>query len=230
MGTVRVEARVGARTSVPSLALKAHVDDLDLATLAAQLKENTESAGLLDALVDLESRGTTPTEIRSNLAGSSRFVLKEAALASQYGSAFVKNVAKVSLPSLMTSRSAHFGCIVADFQIADGVATVDHLFLDSEKAHVVGSGMIDIAADTFDLTLQPKAKKPGVLNVAAIVDVTGPLAAPIFNPRLRTVPGNVARGLISNALAPGSVLLRPFRHRAESDALCAKGLPVEPHG
>ena len=228
MGTVRVEARVGARTAVPSLALKARVDNVDIATLAAQLKEDTESAGFLDALLDLESRGSTPAEIRSNLAGSSRLVLKEAALATQYGRAFVKNVARVSLPSLISHRSPQFGCIVADFQIADGVATVDHLYLDSKKVHVVGSGVIDIGSDTFDLTLQPKAKQPGLLNIAAIVDVTGPLAAPIFNPRLHTVPGNVARGLISNALAPGSVLLRSFRHRAEADALCADGLPIKP--
>ncbi len=78
--------------------------------------------------------------------------------------------------------------------------------------------------------LRLKAKQPGLLNLAAVVDVSGPLAAPNFNPRLRTVPGNLARGLISNALAPGAALLLPFRNRAKIDALCTQGLPVEPLG
>ena len=138
------------------------------------------------------------------------------------------NVAKVSLPSLVSRRSPHFGCIVAEFEVADGVATVVNLFLDSESAHVTGSGSIDVGADSFDLTLRPKSKKPDLLSVSAVVDVSGPLTSPVFEPRLRTLPRSVARGLFSNVLAPGTALLRPFRSRAEADALCAQGLPTRP--
>jgi uncharacterized protein involved in outer membrane biogenesis len=229
-GTMRAEAHVGANASTPSLALKARADDVDLTTLTAQLKEDTESEGLLDALVDLESRGHAPAEIRSNLSGSALILIKNGALASRYGSEFVKNVAKLSLPSLMIRSAPRFGCIVAEFQIADGIANVDHLVLDSDNARVVGSGTIDIGGDAFDLMLKPTAKKPDLLNLAAVVDVSGPLTAPVFKPQLRTVPGNVARGLISNVLAPGSALIEPFRKRAETDALCARGLPIEPNG
>jgi hypothetical protein len=229
-GALQLEARVDAKTATPNLSLKASVDYVDLATLTAQLKTDSESMGRLDVLVDLESRGSTPTEIRSNLAGSFRFLIKDAALATRYGSSFVKNVAKLSLPSLVTHRSPQFGCIVAELQIANGVATVVNLVLDSANAHVTGSGTIDVGADSFDLRLRPKAKKPGILNVAAEVDVSGPLSAPVFKPRLHTVPGNVVRGLLSNVLAPGAALIQPFRSPAEADALCTQGLPIEPHG
>ncbi len=229
-GTVKLEAQIDARTSVPSFALKGRADNVNLTTLIAQLDEDTESAGLLDVLVDLESRGSALSEIRSNLAGSLRLLLKNGTLASKYGSAFVNNVVKLSLPALIPHRTPQFGCIVAEFQLADGVATVGNLVLDSAKTHVAGSGTIDIGANAFDLELHPKAKKPGVINLAAVVDVSGPLADPVFKPRLHTVPGNVARGLISNVLAPGAALIQPFRSKNEMDALCAKGFPVEPPG
>jgi hypothetical protein len=57
--------------------------------------------------------------------------------------------------------------------------------------------------------------QPGFcLGTIAQRDVSGPIAAPVFTARFRTVPGNVVRGLVSNALAPGKALGQPFRSGA----------------
>jgi hypothetical protein len=66
---------------------------------------------------------------------------------------------------------------------------------------VVGNGENDLAADASDLVLSSKARKSGVLNLSAEVEVTGPIAEPAFHTRRSSIPNQVARGLLANARA-----------------------------
>jgi uncharacterized protein involved in outer membrane biogenesis len=210
-GTVRMQAHVDASDSLPELALKVEVNDVHLTPLLAQVRQAVEEAGVLDASIDIRSRGNHPVEIRSNLSGAVRLVARDGALAGRYSSAFVTNFVTLAVPSILTGRAARFGCVVADFEIESGVAASRELLLESEKISVVGSGTVDIGADAFNITLVPKVHEPGLVSLSAAVDVSGPLAAPVFSPRYSSMPMQAVRGFVSNVLAPGSALIKPFR-------------------
>jgi hypothetical protein len=85
---------------------------------------------------------------------------------------------------------------------------------------VIGSGTIDFGRDAFDVLLVPRTKRPGVISVSAAVEVTGALASPRFSPRIRSIPGHVIRGFLKNALAPGDLLFRQFRHTPGIGEIC----------
>ena len=228
-GTVRTQFRVDVSGSLPELALKVEVNDVNLTPLLEQVRQTVEEAGVLDASIDVRSRGNDPVEIRSNLMGTVRLVARDGALAGRYSSEFAKNFVTLAVPSILTGRAPRFGCIVVDFEIESGLAAFRELLLQSESISVVGSGTIDFAADAFDISLVPKVHKPGLVSLSAAVDVSGPLAAPVFSPRYRSVPVQAVRGVVSNVLAPGAALIKPFR-KSKGGSPCDELRPVAVSG
>ncbi len=210
-GNVRAKAFVDARDQVAEYSLALEVNDVNLSPVLAQVKQTVVEAGVLDASIDLRSRGNHVVAIRSNLAGTVRLVARDGTLAGRYSSAFARNFVRVAVPSILSGKPPRFGCMVAEFGIDGGVAVARELMLESEKVSVVGAGTVDIGADAFDLVLVPKVHQPGLVSVAAAVKVSGPLAAPIFSPQYSSMPMNAVRGLVSNVLAPSSALIRAFR-------------------
>jgi len=189
------------------------------------VRQTVEEAGMLDASIDLRSRGNHVVEIRSNLSGTVRLVSRDGALAGRYSSEFATNFATLSVPSILTGRAPRFGCVVSDFEIKSGVASARELFLESEKIFVAGSGTVDIGADAFDIILIPKVNEPGLVSLSAAVDVSGPLAAPVFSPRYSSMPLQAVRGVVKNVLAPGSELIKRFR-KSDEESPCDSVRPV----
>jgi uncharacterized protein involved in outer membrane biogenesis len=228
-GTVRTQAVIDASDSFPELALKVEVNDVNLTPLLAQVRQNVEEAGVLDVSIDVKSRGNNPVEIRSNLAGTVRLVARDGALAGRYSREFVTDFATLAVPSILTGRASRFGCVVIDFEIESGVASARELLLESEKISVTGSGTVDIGADAFDIVLVPKVHEPGLVSLSAAVDVSGPLADPVFKPRYSNIPLQAVRGFVSNVLAPGSALIKSLR-KSKDKSPCDRLRPVAAPG
>jgi hypothetical protein len=226
-GAIRTQLHVDAGALPPEWALKVDVNDVDLTPLLAQVRQTVEEAGVLDASIDLRSRGVHPVQIRENLAGAVRLLARDGALAGKYSSEFATNFVTLAVPSILTGRTPRFGCIVVDLEIEDGVARSRELFLESEKISVTGDGTIDFGADAFDILLVPKVRDPGLVSLSAAVKVSGPLEAPVFTPQYTSMPMQALRGFVSNLLAPGSALVRPFR-KSKAGASCDALRPPTP--
>jgi hypothetical protein len=115
------------------------------------------------------------------------------------------------------------GCLVGAIAFASGVGVVETLVLSVPKATVTGGGRIDLARERLDLELVPQVHDPGLLSIAAAVRVTGPLAAPRFQPvpldmvssalgsiaRAALRPAKVATGGAQRVLGPAGKILAP---------------------
>jgi uncharacterized protein involved in outer membrane biogenesis len=225
-GRVRAEARVDSTTPEPHLVLSVEATAIDLAVLMSQFEEDTEVAGLVDASVDLETRGRTPEALRAALAGRTRMVIRDGTVASKYGRMFVVNLGRAAFPTLRQRRAPRLGCTVVEFEIEDGIATVETILLEGAEVSVTGSGQVDLVRGVYDLRFIPTARNPGILSVAPQVDVRGPLADPVFRPVASTLATSLGRGLFSNARRAGVSVFRAFRSRDETiasgEATCAQ--------
>jgi uncharacterized protein involved in outer membrane biogenesis len=225
-GSVEAELHIDARTPTPLLTLRGQTSGVDLTRIALQIDEETETAGLLDAWVDLRSRGNTMAEIRSQLEGRFRLVGREGTLASHYARKLVKNLLRVSIPSipylLEADEMPQLSCLVAEFDIDDGVATAETFFLDAPGAVLTASGEVDLGRGLLDLRVTPRPRDPGLLSVAVAVDVSGSLASPFYTPVPRTIATSLVEGLVSNAMRPARFLLSPLQWgAAEAEDPCA---------
>ena len=105
-------------------------------------------------------------------------------------------------------------CLLALLPIEEGVAEAETLYLEGPRITVTGTGKIDLAGNQLDLRLTPHLHEPGVVSVAATVDIAGPINAPALRPVKRSLAVSAIRGLFRNAfgtpIRPGRALARRF--------------------
>jgi len=225
----RVDARfmIDGRTRTPDYALDLEASGLDIGEWVRQLNVGGKRTGLANVLFDLRTRGRTTEEMRKNLDGYAGLSLRGAYLVSATVRRFVVNVATVAFPTMRTrdAEEGRVSCFRAEFDAAQGVATVRHLSLEGERELVTGVGRIDLGGDAYDLTLTPRTTNPALIGAAATVRVTGPLDDPKFSPVRRSLVTSAARGIFSNAMRPARAVLSPVvsRDNTREDA-CAPPL------
>ncbi len=96
-------------------------------------------------------------------------------------------------------------CAVADFDVNNGVMEADALIFDTQVTTLLGSGTIDLAHETLDLTLHQRTKRTSPLALRSPILIHGNLAHPTVGVDKAQVAvraaGAAALGLISPLLA-----------------------------
>lgn len=217
-GRLAASAQVNARSLDPTLTFALEAFNIDLTRIALQFQENPEYAGLLDLSIDLESAGRLPEDWVRNLDGIAGMMLRNGALVSRYSRAFSVDLLRVSLPGFLVEREQRVRCLLALFSLERGIASAKELYLEGANITVTGAGTVDLPRDALDLRLTPQVHDPGLVSVAATVDVTGPMASPRIRAVRRSLGVSAAQALVHNALRPVRAVRNAVR-RGESQAL-----------
>jgi hypothetical protein len=205
-GRIEGELRVDARTPEPELALDLRAENVILDQLPG-----VTGSGVLDALIDVRTRGSTRAELADSLFGSLAFTVGDWTAGSEYVRAVVLDLSLSFLPGIGSSDPPQFGCLAADFEIERGVATAQTLVLSGARATIDGAGRVYLAEDgRLDLRLTPTIHQPGLISTAATVDVRGTLAKPRFRPVARRLATSAVRSVVTNSLRPQRLLRRPL--------------------
>jgi uncharacterized protein involved in outer membrane biogenesis len=206
-----------ASTDTPSIALELETFNVDLTRVMSQLQEHTEYAGLLDLSIDLAAEGDTPREASSTLRGHFGAMLRDGAIVNRYSRALSFDVLRVSIPSFLAEPDADapVRCLLALAPVEGGVARMETLYLEGERITITGTGQVDLKEGELDLRLTPRVHDPGLVSVAATVEVSGPIADPVVSPVRRSMLTSVVGALVRNAVRPLSVLDRLIREPAD---------------
>ena len=225
-GGVQVGLRVDARPAVPELELAAEIAGVDLTRLVSQFQPDTEFAGVLHASTQLSAQGRTVPALRSSVSGRFAVTAREGTVASEFGRAFVFNLIRSLWPNRKLPKDAPVHCMLAAFEIHEGVAHVQRLFVDAPEAAILGTGRVDLGNGTLQLRLVPRARNPGLVSIVPSVHVIGPLDDPSIRVVKRSLATSVVRGLGSNVLRPGNVARKRmgFRSKKAVEDPCAGAL------
>jgi uncharacterized protein involved in outer membrane biogenesis len=210
-GSLEILFRVDSRTAVPSIAFLGNARGVNLTRLMSQLQQKTENAGRLDLAIDVESRGRSFDEIRSQLAGRIEGRLRDGTLASRYARKLMLELAHVSIPDFRPRSRFSIDCFAIALDIDEGVARVETLHVEAPRIIISGTGNADLAANAFNLRLTPKPRDPSLLSIAATVTVGGPITDPTFKPVRRSLATSGIRAVASNVWKPAGMVTRPFR-------------------
>jgi uncharacterized protein involved in outer membrane biogenesis len=221
-GQVVGDARIETGSDTPALFFRSTATGIRLEMLAAQFEEDPSLTGNLDALIDLESRGDTLALLRSNLRGEVTLVIRDGRAASAWARSFERNLARAFVSTDVEREFESLECLIADFQVARGRASVRTLWFETERAILSGQGAIDLGRGTFDLRIVPKPKRPGIFSIAASVKVSGPFDDPDFTANKRSLASSAARGLWKNVTRPSNPLLRRWwSQQGDENGPCA---------
>jgi uncharacterized protein involved in outer membrane biogenesis len=227
-GSFTANARVDASVDPPALSLDLQGTEMHLGTALAQLQENPAVTGIADLSLKLGSRGASARALRAALEGNASLAIRE-------GEIHVKNIDYVAqnllrdlvrgtrqvlarttrtilgdgTPDAKNATDAKaIQCLVADFEIEDGVATARVLALDTGKIVMLGEGQVDLVRERYDLTVNPKVKQQGLLAVTIPLDISGPLNDPKVSPNPVGATRSTATDLLRNLVRASRIL--PF--------------------
>jgi hypothetical protein len=81
-------------------------------------------------------------------------------------------------------------CLAGRFDIADGKAKTGGVVMDTPGAAVVGTGVINLGAETIDMRVDSKSKDVSLAALAVPMRLTGPLRRPQVAPDTMGAIGN----------------------------------------
>lgn len=123
---------------------------------------------------------------------------------------------------LTGDQTVALNCAVADFAVTQGVMQVHALALDTAVNTVVGSGQVNRAQETLDLTTVPSTKVASLAALRGPVYVKDRFNKPVFELNSGSIAARSAGALAFGLLNPLLALLPLFEPGSGVDSDCAR--------
>lgn len=149
------------------------IDKLNYGGLLQLLDPASQARGTAFLDVDLVSRTPTPDQFSSNLTGTVDMAMFPEDAAAGFLDLWASNLVLTLLTAAGDSNK-QLNCLVARYEVKDGIMTSKETFLDSTDIIVWARGEIDLGRRQLDLLFAPQAKVEKFLSISAPIQVIGP--------------------------------------------------------
>ena len=178
---------------------------LQLARLFPTLDLGSNSVGQINGDFDLSGNGNSVGAMLGQADGNLTLVVADGQISKLLLEKAGLHLWEILQLNLTGDRLVKLRCAVADFQVARGRMQVDSLVLDTAVTTIHGSGSIDLARETLDLTLRPTTKNTSPLALRSPIHVGGSFAKPDVSvdtaPVAARALGAIALGIVNPLLA-----------------------------
>jgi hypothetical protein len=198
-GPTDLELKIDAR-DVPVMALKMSADDQTLGPWLAQVQGKVPVEGFANYHIDLTARGGSPHELASSLKGDVSLAFENAKIPKRYVEYLSVDVFGWAVGKLHTEeRYANLDCVLADFDIRDGVMNSSLLAADGPRLAIEGNMTLDLGDETIDAVFLPKQKRKLFASVSPVR-----LSGDMRDPDVTAIPAKEAAKNI------GALVLVPY--------------------
>jgi len=168
-GTLRVDARE------QSVSARARLDfrNLKLERLLSSLAAKAGTEGLLRGEIALGGRGQSIAAILGNASGSAVARVDGGRISNLADAKLGLNFGKMMSVMLRGDRDIAINCGAIAVDLASGAGKTRTVVLDTAQTHTEGAGTLNLRAERWELLLNPKPKKPGLLTRHASIRVAG---------------------------------------------------------
>jgi uncharacterized protein involved in outer membrane biogenesis len=219
-GTVRIDGR----KAVPSSDI-----DLRLTDLAVQQFVPAKAGGMppiegaLEARAQLHGSGDTIHKAASSADGKVVFVLPHGKMRQAFAELMGINVANgLYLLLSKDQRETDLRCAVAQFDVRNGVMSVNNAVFDTGVVRATGKGTVNLGEESLDLRLDGQPKKPRILRIWAPITLKGTLMHPKAGVDAGKAAGQVGiAALVGAVFAPLAAILPFVDGGLAKDADCA---------
>ena len=167
---------IDASGPIPQFMLKVSGEGIAVDDLLAYLHKPIIASGSLSLVVDLQSSGTSPREIASNLKGEIDMALENGRIRR-----IVDFLSVDAFDTLLTvaSRRTHsdLRCMISQIHCENGVGEIETFYMDTPRIRLGGAGNINLAAETVDVVLVPE-RKGSLFRRGSPVRITGNITGP----------------------------------------------------
>jgi len=209
VGGGKISASLVLDGSVPATALSLNLDarQVDYGAILNDLKLTDIATGKFDAQINLKGKGGSIGKIMAGLDGRARITTQGGKVESGLLNILSADIMS-ALPFVDSKGDKTIRCGVVDFDIDRGQAKAKTLVFETGGLSMIGTGGVNLADETIQIQVNPRAKKISLLKLAMVpVNVGGTLANPSAAPDLAGTAVGVVTGTISTAkdIATGGV-------------------------
>ena len=219
-----------------------HLRGLMLGRLLPAVDNSRNSIGQLNGDIELAGQGATLGQLLAHATGRVSLVAQNGRISRLMMEESGLHLIEILQLKLAGDQTVALRCAVADFGVNAGLMQARTLVLDTDVNTLAGSGQVNLANETLDLTIVPRTKVSSVVALRSPVHVqgtfsnpqvgldTGPivtrgasaLALGVLNPLLALIPlfeagpgtDSPCQQLVSAAKAPLPVAAKPGRKAA----------------
>jgi uncharacterized protein involved in outer membrane biogenesis len=183
-GSVRATMKLDGRESPMASQIELDIRQINLNVLLRQmdidlpeLDVEQDGRGALSGQARLRTRGNSVAAMAGALDGRLLVVADGGRINALLVEAAGLDVGEITALLLTGEEDAEtmvpIRCMVAEIPVADGIARLDPFVLDTTDSNVVGTGTVDLGAETLDLRLAAFPKDVSLLSANVPVRVTG---------------------------------------------------------
>ncbi len=185
-----------------SARIRALTERLDYGILARRIDPETEMGGSLTLDLDIEGRAPSGEDLLPHASGRLDFMAFPENIEADVIDLWATGLLRALLPRLDSGPRSVVNCVVARFDLLDGIMTERALLLDTTGMVVRGAASVDFKERQLEAVFGPESKKPALFSLQTPVAVTGSFQ----DPRIGVAPEDVlltfVRFLNSVVVAP----------------------------
>ncbi|MCH7635481.1 MAG: AsmA family protein [Proteobacteria bacterium] len=177
-GAITGNVEVDTRGKTAKVTVMLSVKKLDIAALLKELNHEALASGQIDFYTRLRGAGNSVQTIMAGAGGRLNIVSGKARINSKYVDLLGADLLQVAT----STGDTRVNCLVARFDIVNGVAKDRGILFDTERMSVRGEGTINLRTEALDLKFTPKPKDASLINIALPWRVRGTLMDPSVSP------------------------------------------------
>ena len=201
-GSLRLSMAYDLKGSELDFALAAYIERFDYGIIARRLRRADDLRGLFS--LNLELAGTAPSldSIMRKADGRVDFAAWPTDLRSGVFDLWSVNMLLALLPLIDPGSKAAVNCIVARFDLKDGVLRDDKILIDTTALRIRGAGQADLASEELAFVFRPRAKGFALFRLQTPLRVSGSLTGQRFGFTPLDLAESVLRLIASPILLP----------------------------
>lgn len=172
-GDVSIEYRGSKVSSGWDYDLDFFIESLEYGGLLRLYDPASTAEGVMYLDTELRSRTQHPRDFLNQLEGTVDLAVFPENTGARFLDLWASNLVFALLP-LGDNQQKKLNCMVARFEVENGVMTSKNTFLDSTEIIVRARGEIDLANRELDLLAVPQAKREKFLSISTPIQATGP--------------------------------------------------------
>ncbi|MCP5131865.1 MAG: AsmA family protein [Pseudomonadales bacterium] len=160
-----------------ALSLAGQATALPLSAILADAGVKTNVSGALSILGGVTVMGEDTQALIASLNGSVAIALENAVIEGAAYDLLATDLLAWIYSGALTEKSTHLDCTMAKFQLRQGVATTDSLYIESARMVATGTAEFDLPRQKMDLRITPLSKSR-LLQVPSEVRLKGDMSDP----------------------------------------------------
>ncbi len=225
-GAVKAQLALDGRTQPLAGQLKAQLRGLQLGRLLGAADpaavQAATRAGRLDGDLELKGRGASVGALLATADGRLSLVAQNGQISRLLMEMSGLHLLEILQLKLTGDQTVALNCAVADFKLSEGVMQARALVLDTAVNTLVGSGQVNLAQETLDLTVVPTTKVVSLVALRGPVHITGHLSKPVLELSSGSIAARSVGALLLGLVNPLLALVPLFEAGPGTGSECGR--------